>query len=79
MSARDTLSSIVRQWAEQQEAAAETLDTLIDAFRVEVLREVADAADPAAPEVSWFGKYGPQVAAWLRTQAGKAAEDAAKK
>lgn len=46
--------------------------------RDEVLREVADMADPAAPEVSFFGgMVGPSVAAWLRMLADRAARDAA--
>jgi len=33
--------------------------------RAEALRRAADLADPEEPVVSWFGVYGPQVAAWL--------------
>lgn len=45
---------------------------LMDKYRAEVLNGVADRADPVAPEVSWFGDYGPQVAAWLRRMAEEA-------
>jgi hypothetical protein len=44
----------------------------------EVLHEVADMADPDEPEVSFFGPtFGPQVAAWLRMLADRAARPAA--
>lgn len=39
--------------------------------RAEVLREVAVLVDPAAPEVSFFGRYGAQIAAWLNMLAAK--------
>lgn len=54
-------------------------DALTDAWsnaehvRAAVLRQTADLADPKAPEVSFFGVYGPQVAGWLRMLAGRQA------
>jgi hypothetical protein len=39
--------------------------------RAEVLAETAALADPAKPEVSFFGDYGPQVAWWLRMLIGR--------
>lgn len=42
--------------------------------RAEVLAEAARLADPAKPEVSFFGQYGPQVAWWLRMLVGRSEE-----
>ncbi|AJP04745.1 hypothetical protein TU94_28155 [Streptomyces cyaneogriseus subsp. noncyanogenus] len=39
----------------------------------EVLHRVANMADPEPPEASFFGDYGPQVAAWLRRRASQKA------
>jgi hypothetical protein len=54
---------------------AESRRTMLDAayaeVRAEVLAETAALADPAKPEVSFFGDYGPQVAWWLRMLIGR--------
>jgi hypothetical protein len=69
---RDTLTEIVRQWTERNGGLPETPEAVVDAYRAEVLAEVADMADPSAPEVSFFGgEVGPAVAAWLRMLADR--------
>lgn len=51
--------------SEPDHAIRADLLPILSLARAEAIREVATLADPAAPEVSFFGIYGPQVAAWL--------------
>ncbi|MFE2297961.1 hypothetical protein ACFXAW_07170 [Streptomyces sp. NPDC059445] len=50
-------------------AEVRCLRTELADARVQSIRDLADKADPQRPEISWFGDYGPQVAAWMRKQA----------
>jgi hypothetical protein len=46
MSARDSVLAALRQWATRYEFSADVPQTLLDAYRDEVLREAADVVDP---------------------------------
>lgn len=80
MSAIDQLVEYVTTLLENSGGASESpediradLLPIVSLTRTEAIREVAVMADPAAPEVSFFGIYGPQVAAWMNqiAQAGE--------
>jgi hypothetical protein len=50
-------------------AYVRSLRAELAAGRAQAWRDLADRADPAKPEVSWFGEWGHQVGEWIRKQA----------
>lgn len=72
MPAIDDLVSYVTDLLENAGGATESAEDIknellpiLSKARQEAVREVAVLANPAKPEVSFFGDYGPQVADWL--------------